>query len=367
MKENIFNQAIERLYRAPLDEDAWQLFFDTLTRLFPCLGWQYLAIDHSGVILFSICSASLQGSDYQPIRHWLSHDLPGILLSGKYDAGNADILRFELPRGSDLTGRHASVSVLPEEQDSLSILALVWARNASPMETQNDALYWLLRLHPHLKQAVRISMEIHHLRNEIAIHEKTLDRFGYPLFLIDESGGIEFFNRAADQWQSENDAFCFRLGYFIGRNKENQTVLDNLLHYSIMRGRYSLRGFLCSNSQRPYQMIVLPLSDPPDDAGSNDHRALFLIIIGDLKSGANLTVDNLQALFGFTGAEARVTLGLAEGKTLEEIAQAGEVSINTVRSQLRQALEKTGTCRQTELVRLITALPRLNLENDINV
>ena len=64
-------------------------------------------------------------------------------------------------------------------------------------------------------------------------------------------------------------------------------------------------------------------------------------------------VELIQSLFDLTPAEAKVARGLASGETLEEIAAANNLSRNTIRSQLRGALEKTGSRRQAELVALL--------------
>jgi DNA-binding CsgD family transcriptional regulator len=64
-------------------------------------------------------------------------------------------------------------------------------------------------------------------------------------------------------------------------------------------------------------------------------------------------VELIQSLFDLTPAEAKVARGLAAGDTLEEIATANNLSRNTIRSQLRGALEKTGSRRQAELVALL--------------
>jgi len=58
----------------------------------------------------------------------------------------------------------------------------------------------------------------------------------------------------------------------------------------------------------------------------------------------------LQRLFGLTPAEAEMTARLANGESLETIAEARCVCIDTVRAQLRTVFKKTGTHRQGELV-----------------
>jgi DNA-binding CsgD family transcriptional regulator len=64
----------------------------------------------------------------------------------------------------------------------------------------------------------------------------------------------------------------------------------------------------------------------------------------------------LQGLFDLTPAEARVARGIAEGQTVEAIAEAFGLSRETVRSQLKAVLGKTGLVRQAELVALLAGL-----------
>jgi len=67
-------------------------------------------------------------------------------------------------------------------------------------------------------------------------------------------------------------------------------------------------------------------------------------------------VELVQALFDLTPAEARVARALASGKTAEDIATTGGVSLATIRTQLRGVLEKTGCGRQTDVVALLAGI-----------
>ena len=64
----------------------------------------------------------------------------------------------------------------------------------------------------------------------------------------------------------------------------------------------------------------------------------------------------LTALFDLTPAEARIARKIAEGRTVKEIADAGNLSVETVRGQLKTVLAKTGVDRQTDLALLLTGL-----------
>jgi DNA-binding CsgD family transcriptional regulator len=76
----------------------------------------------------------------------------------------------------------------------------------------------------------------------------------------------------------------------------------------------------------------------------------------------NESIDLLQCHFGLTPAEARLALQLVAGETLRAAAVKLSITYETARTELKNIFNKTGTCRQAELVIVIvTALPRLHL------
>jgi DNA-binding CsgD family transcriptional regulator len=63
----------------------------------------------------------------------------------------------------------------------------------------------------------------------------------------------------------------------------------------------------------------------------------------------------LQGLFNMTPAEARVTRAVAQRCTIAETARRLELSQETVRSQLKAALAKTGLSRKLDLAVMLTS------------
>lgn len=61
----------------------------------------------------------------------------------------------------------------------------------------------------------------------------------------------------------------------------------------------------------------------------------------------------LESLYGLTKAEAELVGLLTQGDSLDEAAKRRGVTVNTARSQLKQAFAKTGTRRQGELIQFI--------------
>ena len=58
-----------------------------------------------------------------------------------------------------------------------------------------------------------------------------------------------------------------------------------------------------------------------------------------------------------TPAEARVVDQLLQGREMQEVANGLGITLETARFHTKRVLSKTGTRRQTELMRLMLSLP----------
>ncbi|MCW9045787.1 MAG: response regulator [Alphaproteobacteria bacterium] len=100
---------------------------------------------------------------------------------------------------------------------------------------------------------------------------------------------------------------------------------------------------------RALSIVVAPLK--PEEAGGKN--SLAAIFITDPEKQQIPTRETISRMYDLTDAEARVVHALVSGKRLETAAEEFGVSMNTVRSHLKQAFRKTETNRQPELVRLV--------------
>jgi DNA-binding CsgD family transcriptional regulator len=64
----------------------------------------------------------------------------------------------------------------------------------------------------------------------------------------------------------------------------------------------------------------------------------------------------LQSVYGMTAAETEIALQLTQGKAPEAIAKQRNVSVGTVRAQIKALLAKAGVSRQVELVARLNQL-----------
>jgi DNA-binding CsgD family transcriptional regulator len=78
-----------------------------------------------------------------------------------------------------------------------------------------------------------------------------------------------------------------------------------------------------------------------------------MLLISDPERAVVLPADRLARAFGLTAAEARLAAALATGTSLTDYAETARITIGTARWYLKQALAKTNSHRQSELVRCV--------------
>ncbi|MDX7953426.1 helix-turn-helix transcriptional regulator [Lichenihabitans sp. Uapishka_5] len=105
------------------------------------------------------------------------------------------------------------------------------------------------------------------------------------------------------------------------------------------------------NGKHPLLARAMPLSTATVGICRYAAAVLFLI---DPNRHHGADPEMLQTAFGLTRAEARLAGILASGTDLSEAADQLGISRLTTRSHLRSIFAKTGTCRQGELVALLS-------------
>jgi DNA-binding CsgD family transcriptional regulator len=64
----------------------------------------------------------------------------------------------------------------------------------------------------------------------------------------------------------------------------------------------------------------------------------------------------IQGLFDLTAAEARVAAGLLEGASIQDLSRRHRVSTETIRTQVKSLLAKSGVRRQGEFIAKLRAV-----------
>lgn len=216
-----------------------------------------------------------------------------------------------------------------------------------PIERKNVDL--LNELRPHLLRSGFVSARLGLERAKGA--GETLARLKLPAIVLDAAGA---FVEANEQAETVTEHVKFnRAGNRVAFSdkRANEFMLSALQKMGSVSSTGSLSFPVCDATGAAVMVgHVMPMKRAAHDIFANSYALLFLTPLGRTKVP---TTELMRSLFDFTVAETRVAKGLVNGQTLQEIAENGNVSFNTVRSQLRSILEKTGCSRQTELVAML--------------
>jgi len=82
-----------------------------------------------------------------------------------------------------------------------------------------------------------------------------------------------------------------------------------------------------------------------------------LLFVSDPDAAEKPKLRIMQELFGLSIAEGKLAAVVSTGRSVNEAAEELGVSANTVKTQLRSVFNKTGTSRQSQLMRLLSAIP----------
>src|SRR5271165_1695561 len=219
------------------------------------------------------------------------------------------------------------------------------------------------KLRPHLARSVLISARLQLEKARVA--GQALAAIGVPALVFDERGKVLFANSLIESMT----------GYFQWRAFDvvalKDSAADRLLRDAITQidreTMSAVRSFPVRNAEEETAMVahVIPIRLSARDIFL---RCAAVLALTPVAAAQAPPIELVQSLFDLTAAEARVARSLASGKTVEDIAADGGVSMSTVRTHVRGVLEKTGCSRQAEVVALLAGIaqPRVTAPSKPN-
>ncbi|QOZ42697.1 LuxR family transcriptional regulator [Bradyrhizobium sp. CCBAU 53340] len=109
--------------------------------------------------------------------------------------------------------------------------------------------------------------------------------------------------------------------------------------------------------------VVFHLVSMPGEARDLFNGAVGLLIVTPVTASQAPSLALIRGLFDLTPSEARVARGIAQGQTIGDIAAHHGLSRETIRTQIKAVLAKTGTRNQKSAAALFGAIPRLPLND----
>lgn len=244
---------------------------------------------------------------------------------------------------------------VPVEQQVHTVLAMLRANDRGRYEAEE--LERAHRIWAHFKRATSLFIQTESVRQRAAIGESGLDQMEIGILTTDDRGRVLYSNRLGDAIIRASRTLRVRQGAFGSTDPAVDASLQTAIKTAAERGRSSSLTVADSNGvQSDLLLTVSPIRES-SSTWSVLLKPAALVLLRSRTRQRMLSGQQLVQLFRLSPAEARLARALALGKTPEEFATECELSMATVRTQLRKVFEKTGTARQAELMKLLVSVP----------
>jgi DNA-binding CsgD family transcriptional regulator len=193
--------------------------------------------------------------------------------------------------------------------------------------------------------------------------EAALNVLTVSVFIVDAGGRLQFANAKAECLLSRHAVVRTDPGsrlHFLD-TRDQRTMMD-CFHRAPHTDHRGPRLIALKGSEKGrFVAFVSPLVTQPREltlrstAPSAPSNSVAVVII-DSNDMPKAEIEHVAEVLAVTPAEARLALALLHDKTLQDYADERNISVNTVRVQLRSLLDKTDTHRQGQLINLLAKL-----------
>jgi DNA-binding CsgD family transcriptional regulator len=207
---------------------------------------------------------------------------------------------------------------------------------------------------PHVRAAVRTHLALEGEGD--ALLAGAMEAMSIPAFVCDETARVRRLTPAAEAIVGEGSGLQLRLGRLSANVPADAQALNDAISATLSAqievGAPRNRTIVVRKSEEdmaPLVLDVIPLRRQ-QFGFTFTPRVLVIIRGAGAKAADQRRAALLQTVYGMTGAETQIALQLFAGKPIATIAAARGVSLETVRTQVKAIMAKTGVRRQAEFV-----------------
>ena len=229
-------------------------------------------------------------------------------------------------------------------------------------ERQRESLQMIV---PHLSRALGVMFKLRDAEFRVAASLHALTQIRHGILLLNESGGVEFVNDAAEQILRREDGLRLTRESATRRLTADSPIaraaLEEVLRKNLSAPAAAAAHFAQAilvrrtrgGASYAVQVSYLPESNPYRSASAAPRAVVF---IKDDSVTSRLEPDLLQQSYGLTQAEARAALALCDGGGLNAVAAHLNIKLNTLKTHLKNIYFKTSVDNRASLTRLLLSL-----------
>ncbi len=340
-RAKLLSELIGLIYDASEDPARWELFLKRLGTVFDAHIVQFEWSDPKNFLVDLLLKSA---GDQRDLHDYYWTVNPWLRTIGNAKAGDASPSHLVLPDlryreteyfhdfGRRIDQYYGMAGLIAKSESELAIVAVLRDRTAGPC--REDDADMLGTLVPHLARSVRMGARFAYEKAESAALFDHLDRLAQGIVILDQFERVVRANKVAEQIVDQRDGiYLSALKGLRAHSGEESIALRRMIRNAtdVAKGKIAAPGGSMTISRpslkRPWVVIVSPLR-----VSSRQGFAVVLII--DPEQKRKPAADVISKLFGFTPAETKMAVLLAQGTRVEDAASELRITVNTARTHL---------------------------------
>jgi DNA-binding CsgD family transcriptional regulator len=359
---------IDRIYACMLGEEDWTGFLAAFGAPFPAahatlsvhdlgLGRGHSAINHG----FAPKAVDDYNSYYSRLNPWVTPlDAPALGQAHTTErmCPHRDLIRTEFyadflrPQGIESGYRMNILS------DGTTRMLLSVLHAGVPHELDGRVTAGMTRLYPHLRRVFEFARRSTLGESGFSGHRALVDALGIGVFYLSADRRVVYLNAKAKKLRDRNHGIGLDpTGRLTVADRDCMASIVDLLIWTRSWDRPIVRTATVHHDQRERPLQLVLLRPARSTAEAFFSGSLLIVFVSDPNDTHESRSDSVAKAYGLTRGERKLVEALAAGLRVKEVASRHDVSVETVRSQLRDVLGKMGLHGQADVVRTVLTSP----------
>ncbi len=374
-----FSSLVALLYEAAAEPGQWEAFLDGFYSVMEATRGAMTAVasepDLAKVVLRGYTESEVRAYAEYYCQHdvVVSAGLRTVKRCNQWIGPVEEIVPYRQLEASEIYNdhyrtmnmHHASCLMMGQTGPYSALGLAAWRpRTSGPFSAEQLHLVELLA--PHFQQAFLLHARLIALRAEAVALESAVDATGLAVITLRSDGRLLTASPAAELLLRKG-VLTLSGGTLHAPKADRDHVLQHLIACASRTAQVNLEepgGALCKpggslllplgEKSLPLQVQVLPVRL---GAGMSVVSPAVLVFIADPGAVPPSRAGVLQELYKLSPLEAKLADLFLQGQELKQTADELNLSYANTRFHLKQIFRKTNTKRQTELLRLLLAIP----------
>lgn len=381
LSEQKYSELVDLIYAVTDSFDGWQTFCTELSLALDATSTQISTLDLQNLSLaFTVFdglrdSAEYYAAEIEAMKVPVEKDPRWLLALSMipdewvqchklFGDSTADFVQTHQQMIATFGARYSAGCKLFQDKEILALLIILTSESRQPL-TETD-FNFINRLTPHIKRVMHLQKHLYRFSMGALVGYSMINKLHQPVILLSLTGAVMHANTAAMRLMEQTEIIKIQNNRFEMPSPYLEEFQQSCQQFELFyrAGNYisdldkndSCVKIMHSNDETMYVFSSLIL--PETSMKSFGTRPLVMLTFYHPDFAPPVDSQLLSTALNLTPAECRIALLLLEGFSPKEIASENNVTVDTVKKQLKSIYEKTDTHKQSDLVKLLLSFPR---------